>query len=212
VDDLGARREAFDLLREQRRPVAVAVLPGLPLSAAIAREAGRAGMEVLLDLPMETYPHPGRDPGAGALTMAMSPPEVQRRVAAHLDALPSVVGVMNHLGSRLTEDRARMRALAEVLAARRLFLVDAYTSSLSVAYDEAKAAGVRAARRQLLMDPATQGEAPGRWEEVARWAERRGEVVLVVHGQPAAIRLLREHLPRWEARGVRLTPISQLAR
>ena len=48
VDDLGSRRDVFDVLREIRRPLAVAVLPALPLSAAIARDASRAGMEVLL--------------------------------------------------------------------------------------------------------------------------------------------------------------------
>ena len=34
VDDLGSRRDVFDVLREIRRPLTVAVLPALPLSAA----------------------------------------------------------------------------------------------------------------------------------------------------------------------------------
>ena len=36
VDDLGSRRDVFDLVRELGRPVAVGVLPDLPLSAWIA--------------------------------------------------------------------------------------------------------------------------------------------------------------------------------
>src|ERR1700730_5901021 len=58
VDDLGARRDVFDLLRDFGRPLPVAVLPGLPLSEWTAREAAQAGMEVLLDLPMEPYRYP----------------------------------------------------------------------------------------------------------------------------------------------------------
>ncbi len=213
VDDLGSRRDVFELVRDLRRPVAIAVLPGLPLSASIAREASRAGMEVLLDLPMEPYRYPEMDPGPGALLMSMAPEELQRRVGEHLESVPAVIGVKNHLGSRMTEDRPRMRAVLEVLAARRLFLVDGYTSSLSVAYDEAKEAGVRAARRQILVDHAG-GEAGdrARWEAVAGWAERRGEVVVVAHGHPQTVRLLKEYVPRWEARGLRLVPVSQLAR
>lgn len=213
VDELGSRRDVFELVRDLRRPVAVAVLPGLPLSASIAREASRAGMEVLLDLPMESYRYPEVDPGPGALLMSMAPEELQRRVAEHLESLPPAVGVKNHLGSRMTEDRARMRAVLDVLAARRLFLVDGYTSSLSVAYDEAKETGVRAARRQILVDHA-RGEAGdrARWQEVAGWAERRGEVVVVAHGHPQTVRLLKEYVPRWEARGLRLVPVSQLVR
>ncbi len=213
VDDLGGRRDVFELVRDLKRPVAIAVLPGLPLSASIAREASRAGMEVLLDLPMEPYRYPELDPGPGALLMSMPAEELRRRLGEHLEALPAAVGVKNHMGSRMTEDRARMRALLEVLAARRLFLVDGYTSSLSVAYDEAKEVGVRAARRQILVDHA-RGEAGdrARWDEVAGWAERRGEVVVVARGYPQTVRLLREYIPRWEARGLRLVPVSSLAR
>ncbi|MGH7385590.1 MAG: divergent polysaccharide deacetylase family protein [Candidatus Rokuibacteriota bacterium] len=213
VDDLGGRRDVFDVLREIRRPLTVAVRPTLPLSATIARDASRAGMEVLLDLPMEPYRYPEVDPGAGALLMSMPPGEIQQLVGRHLEAVPPAVGVMNRMGSRLTEDRPRMRAVLEVLASRRLLLVDAYTSSQSVAFDEARDAGVRAARRQILVDHA-RGESGdrARWDEVAGWAERRGEVVVVAHGHPLTARLLKEYVPRWEARGLRLVPVSQLAR
>ena len=134
-------------------------------------------MEVLLGLPMEPYRFPEVDPGPGALLMSMPPGEIQQLVGSHLEAVAPAVGVVNRMGSRLTEDRPRMRAVLEVLAARRLFLVDAYTSSQSVAFDEARDAGVRAARRQILVDHA-RGEAGdrARWDEVAGWAERRGEV------------------------------------
>ena len=162
---------------------------------------------------MEPYRFPEIDPGPGALLMSMPPGEIQQRVGSHLEAVAPAVGVMNRMGSRLTEDRPRMRAVLEVLAARRLFLVDAYTSSQSVAFDEARSAGVRAARRQILVDHA-RGEAGDRvrWDEVAGWAERRGEVVVVAHGHPLTVRLLKEYVPRWEARGLRLVPVSPNSR
>jgi polysaccharide deacetylase 2 family uncharacterized protein YibQ len=213
VDELGGRRDVFDTLREIRRPLTVAVQPALPLSAAIARDAVRSGMEVLLDLPMEPYRYPELDPGPGVLLMSMPPAEIQQMVGAHLATVAPAIGVINRMGSRLTEDRPRMRAMLEVLAKRRLFLVDAYTSSQSVAYDEARGAGVRAARRQILVDHAA-GEAGdrARWDEVAGWAERRGEVTVVVHDHPLTVRLLKEYVPRWEARGLRLVPVSYVAR
>lgn len=213
VDDLGARRDVFDPLRDIRRPLTVAILPGLPLSGWTAREAAQAGMEVILDLPMEPYRFPEVDPGPGALLMAMGPQELQAQVGAHLASVPGAVGVTNHMGSRMTEDRARMRTVLEVLAGRRLFLVDGLASNLSVAYDEAKALGLRAGRRQIVVDHAA-GEAGdrARWDEVAWWAERRGEVIVIAHGHPLTARLLREYVPRWEARGIRLVPVSQLAK
>src|SRR5262249_45018421 len=161
VDDLGARRDVFDGLREIRRPLTVAVLPGLPLSEWTAREATQSGMEVLLDLPMEPYRYPEVDPGPGALLMAMTSQELQTQMGAHLASVPGAVGVTNHMGSRMTEDRARMRTVLDVMAGRRLFLVDGLTSNLSVAYDEAKAQGLRAGRRQVTVDHMA-GEAGGR--------------------------------------------------
>jgi polysaccharide deacetylase 2 family uncharacterized protein YibQ len=47
---------------------------------------------------------------------------------------------------------------------------------------------------------------------VAEWAERRGEVIVVAHGHPLTVKLLKEYVPRWEARGLRLVPVSTLAR
>ena len=213
IDNLGARRDVFDPLRDIRRPLTVAILPGLPLSEWTAREAAQAGMEVILDLPMEPYRFPEVDPGPGALLMAMGPQELQAQVGAHLASVPGAVGVTNHMGSRMTEDRTRMRTVLEVLAGRRLFLVDGLASNLSVAYDEAKALGLRAGRRQIVVDHAA-GEAGDRvrWDEVAWWAERRGEVIVIARGHPLTAGLLREYVPRWEARGIRLVPVSQLAR
>ncbi|HTY77281.1 MAG TPA: divergent polysaccharide deacetylase family protein [Candidatus Bathyarchaeia archaeon] len=213
VDDLGARRDVFDGLREIHRPLTVAVLPGLPLSEWTAREAMQSGMEVLLDLPMEPYRFPEVDPGPGALLMAMSAQELQTQIGAHLASVPGAVGVTNHMGSRMTEDRTRMRTVLEVIGGRRLFLLDGLTSNLSVAYDEAKAQGLRAGRRQVIVDHAA-GESGDRvrWDEVAWWAESRGEVIVIAHGHPLTARLLREYVPRWEAKGMRLVPVSQLAR
>src|ERR1700675_1593682 len=114
VDDLGGRRDVFDVLREIRRPLTVAVLPPLPLSASIARDAFRSGMEVLLDVPMEPYRYPELDPGPGMLLTSMAPGEIQHAVGTQLETVASAVGVMNRMGSRLTEDRTRMRAMLEV--------------------------------------------------------------------------------------------------
>jgi polysaccharide deacetylase 2 family uncharacterized protein YibQ len=197
VDDLGSRRDVFDLVRELGRPVAVGVLPDLPLSGWIAAEASRVGLEVLVDLPMEPYRFPELDPGPGALMMAMSPAELSRRVSAHLAALPTAIGATNHMGSRMTEDRVRMRAALEPLAERRLIFVDALTSNHSVAFDEA--AGGEAGERERL-------------EEAGRLAVERGEAVVLAHGHPLTLRLLKEYVPRWETTGIRVVPVSQLTR
>jgi len=210
VDGLGSRRDVFDSLREIGAPISVAVLPGLPLSSVIAREARNAGVEVLLDLPLEPYRYPEIDPGPSPLLMSMAPARLGERVAEHLDVVPGVTGVVTHMGSRMTEDRARMRAVLAPVAARGLAFVDARTSSHSVAYDEAARLGIRAARRQVLIDP-TSGAAAARvqCEAAARLAARE-TVVVLAHAHPLTVALLREYVPRWESAGLRLVPISRM--
>ena len=105
-----------------------------------------------------------------------------------------------------------MRMVLEVLAPRGLFLVDAYTSNLSVAYDEAREVGVRAARRPdhgRLQRPGRAGH--DGWAEVESWATVATRSSCSPSGQPSTARLLREWIPRWEARGLRVVPVSDLA-
>ncbi len=213
IDGFGARQDLFEQAAGIGRPLTIAVLPELPLSERIARDAGRAGFEVLVQVPMEPYRYPEVDPGPGALLLSMSRDEVIALTARHLAAMPAAVGVIGHMGSRFTEDRDHMRALLEPIRARGLMFVDGMASNLSVADDTAHALGIRSVRRQVRVDSAG-GEGPARLslDQAGRIAERRGEAVVVLSGHPLTIRLLKEYIPGWEARGVRMVPVSRLAR
>ncbi|MBI4012315.1 MAG: divergent polysaccharide deacetylase family protein [Candidatus Rokubacteria bacterium] len=211
VDELGSRADVFERVLALGRPVTVAVLPELPLSRRLARDAARAGLEVLLQLPLEPYRFPEVDPGPGVLLISMPPDEVTRRTRQHLAALPGAAGVVTRMGSRFTEDRARMRALLEPLFFQRLLFVDSLTSQASVGYDVARALGIPAGRRQVFVDP-DESEASARAGllEVERWATRRGSVIAIAHGRLLTVGLLAEAVPRWEAARLRLVPVSEL--
>jgi len=212
VDELGSRADVFERVLAFGRPVTIAVLPELPLSRRIIRDASRAGLEVLLQLPLEPYRFPEQDPGPGALLVWMPPAEVARRARQLLASAPGVTGVTTHMGSRFMEDTERMQALLEAVRSQNLLFVDGLTTHRSAGYDLARAMGVRAARRQVLLDP-DESEATGRARllEAERWAGRRGSVVAVARGRLLTLRLIEEAFHRWEALGLRLVPISELA-
>jgi polysaccharide deacetylase 2 family uncharacterized protein YibQ len=213
VEGLGGRQDLVDQVAGIDRALTIAVLPELPLSARTAREAMRAGFEVLVQIPMEPYRYPELDPGPGALLVSMSPLEVRSRVARYLAAMPYAVGVTGHMGSRLVEDPARVRAMLDPVRSRRLVFVDNLASSLSVAGDSARALGIPSTRRHVRVDYRDgEAEARARFEAAGDAAERRGEAVAVVSGHPLTIGLLRDYIRRWESRGIRLVRISQLAR
>ena len=162
VDELGGRADVAERVLALRRPVAVAVLPDLPLSRRIARDAARAGLEVLVQLPLEPYRFPEADPGPGRLLASMAPAEVTKRTRQHLAAVPGAVGVVTHMGSRFTEDRRQMRAVLEPVFLQGLFFVDSVTSPRSVGYDLARALGVPAGRPPgLRRSRRERGDRPG---------------------------------------------------
>jgi polysaccharide deacetylase 2 family uncharacterized protein YibQ len=68
-------------------------------------------------------------------------------------------------------------------------------------------------RRQVVVDHAG-GEAAGRegWDAAGRLATERGEAIVLAHGHPLTLRLLKEYVARWEAAGIRLVHVSQLTR
>jgi uncharacterized protein len=211
VDELGTRADVLERLIALRRRFTVAILPELPLSRQIARDAARAGLEVLVQLPLEPYRFPEVDPGPGVLRVSMGPTELTRRTRAHLASVPGAVGVATSMGSRFTEDRARMRAVLEPVFLGGLFFVDSVTTGRSVGYDLARALGIPAARRQVFLDPdESEARARGQFAAAERWAERRGAVVAIGHGRLLTVALLEEALPRWEARGLTVVPVSTL--
>lgn len=166
---------------------------------------------MLLQVPLEPYRYPEADPGPGALLVSMAPEEIARRTRRALQGLPEATGVMTRMGSRFTEDGPRMGALLEVARTQGLFFVDSQTTPRSVGYDLARQVGLRAARRQLFLDPDDrEATVRARLAEVPRWVERRGTVIAVGHGRLLTVRLLQEAIPQWEARGLRLVPVSDL--
>jgi len=144
--------------------------------------------------------------------MSMPPQQLETLTRKYLAQLPTVVGINTHMGSRMTESRGRMRAVLAALSEKRLLFVDSLTTNMSVAYDEAKALGIRAARRQVFLDPEFDETSERRqFEDVTRRAARGKDTIVIGHGHPMTLRLLHEYLPKWEAMGVRVVPVSQLA-
>ena len=67
-------------------------------------------------------------------------------------SVPGAVGVNNHEGSALTENKEAMKFLMAELKARNLFFLDSLTNPKSVAYATAIEFGLKAARRDVFLD------------------------------------------------------------
>ncbi|MDP9024348.1 MAG: divergent polysaccharide deacetylase family protein, partial [Candidatus Eremiobacteraeota bacterium] len=177
----------------------------------IAHDADAAGKGVMLHLPME--PLSGADPGPGRITVAMNDDAITAQVRDDLASVPLAAGVNNHEGSRATADDRVMRAVAAVLAERRLFFIDSRTGSASVAERDTRAAGIPTAGRDVFLDNVADVAATeAQLRRAAQLAKSQGSAIAIGHPRPTTLVAVRALLPELERDGVQLVLARDLVR
>jgi len=217
IDDVGRELHLFEQLHALRFPLTFSVLPGAIYAPGVQlrlRADRRRPREILLHLPCEPEDPAkmveGGEAGELFLRVGDSPAQLQDALAAALHRVPGAVGVNNHMGSRLTAERAAMDALMPVLRARGLYFLDSRTTPRSQALAAAEAAGLPALGRDIFLDADPSPAAVlAQLELAAERAQLRPQVV-IAHPSPAVMETLREGLPRLHARGIGVYPLSEL--
>jgi hypothetical protein len=211
IDDLGQDvKQAQEVLSLPGR-ITLAIMPGLGNSLRIAELARQDKHEVLIHLPME---HRGKNgkPAPGILRSDMTPMEFLAVVSEDVASVPGAVGINNHEGSALTENKEAMKFLMAELKARNLLFLDSLTSAKSVAYATAKEFGLKAAKRDVFLDNEADNPAYIRkqLDELADIARERGTAIGIGHPHPATISELRKWLAEADEQGIEIVPVSKL--
>lgn len=219
IDDLAgpAEKTGAEALFHLGFPVTVAVLPHYPSSWQLAKRAHRAGMEVLVHMPMEPE---GKVPpaalGRGALLTTLPASEIKERVRRAIDSVPYAAGMNNHMGSRATADRRVMRAVMEVLKERGMFFVDSRTTGHSVALEVAREVGVPCLQSDFFLDDVEDEDyIRKRLYDVAARARARGRATAIGHvghavaDTVAVMEAMKEEL---KLQGIKFVHVSELIR
>lgn len=210
IDDMGYDTEMAANFLELDGILSFSVLPYSPYHKRIASAVHNSGRDVLLHLPMEPLQYPKVNPGEGALVTSMSPDELLEQLRNNLDAVPYIVGVNNHMGSRLTQDSAKMRQIFTILKRRGLFFVDSLTSPKSCCAQTAKIFNLKFARRQVFLDHIQEADAIRfQIKRLVTVAKRRGQAIGIGHPYPVTLQILKEELPNIKQQ-IKLVRISEL--
>ncbi len=211
IDDLGWDLGAAQVLLAMEVPLSFAILPHTPYKDFIAREAQRRGRDILLHLPMEPYSYPHVNPGRPVLLGTMDRHEFTAQMESALATVPSAVGVNNHMGSRLTENRAAMHMVMQWMKQRNLFFLDSRTSPKSLAYQVAREFGVRTAQRHIFLDNETDPlKIAEQLQRLAAFARKHGSAIGIGHPHPETVQSLRYTLPEIQQTGIEVVPVSRL--
>jgi polysaccharide deacetylase 2 family uncharacterized protein YibQ len=212
IDDLGQDvKQAKEVLALPGK-VTLAVMPGLSQSKNIAELAGQAGREVLLHLPMEPLKNHEKTRSPGTLSSDMTPLAFLNTLSENVASVPGAVGVNNHEGSALTENKEAMKFLMAELKARNLFFLDSLTNPKSVAYATAVEFGMKAARRDVFLDNDSDHPASIRkqLDELVEIARQHGKAIGIGHPHTATLSELRKWLAETGTQGIEVVPVSRL--
>ncbi len=211
IDDMGWELPIAQDLLALDHPLSFAVLPQAPYQLKIAEAALQYRRDLLLHLPMEPHGYPKVNPGPNALLSHMNSDEMAKLVRTALEALPQVVGVNNHMGSSLTENRNAMQVVMRELKRYDLFFLDSRTSADSQAHQIAREMGIPTAKRHVFLDNnVDQVHISEQLHRLARMASQQGHAIGIGHPYPETLLALKRTLPVLRQAGVRIVPISRL--
>lgn len=209
IDDLGHNLSRGRAALALPGKLNYAVLPYTPHGKRLAHKAAASGKEVMLHTPMSNLAN--TPVGRGALTPELSATEFHSTLNAALDQFPQIVGINNHMGSELTQQRAPMARVMRELRERQLYFVDSRTSESTVAAAVATEFHVPNLSRHVFLDNDISEQAiDARFQEVLKRAEQEGFAVAIGHPHAETIAYLQKALPHIEERGIRLAFVSEV--
>lgn len=211
IDDLGDLAAAGERAIDLPGPVTCAFLPHSRHTARLARDAHAAGKEVILHQPMQAAAR--LSPGAGVVTLSMDETALRETVRDNLRAVPHAVGVNNHMGSLLTRHPGHMTWLMALLREEGIaYFLDSRTSKRTVAERMAREQGFGSQRRHVFLDNEAEVEAVRtQFLKLVAMAREQGRAIGIGHPYPATLEVLEQELPRLEAAGIELVPVSAVA-
>jgi len=211
IDDLGGKDKISQELLRWDLPITLAILPFTPFSKTLAGEAHRQGKEVILHLPMEPRGYPQIRPGEGVLLKEMDEARLVRQLSKDIEAVPHVIGVSNHMGSRLMEDSEKMKIVFSELKRRGLFFLDSRTTPQTIGLQVAQSVGLKAMERSVFIDnSSTEEDIKQQLEQLIQLSLSKGKAIGIGHPHPSTLKYIKEMIPKMKEKGIEVVPLSEV--
>jgi uncharacterized protein len=212
LDDVGVARSHAELAIDMPAVITLSFMTYANGVADMAARAHAKGHELMLHVPME--PLDGDvDAGPHALTVDLPDGELLKRLAWGLGRFPGYIGINNHMGSRFTQDERGMRVVLEELKRRNLLFLDSRTIGTTIGDKLAARMGVAHVMRDVFLDDEMDQAAVMKQLAYAeRVALSKGHAIAIGHPHPATLAAIRAWMPKAEARGFVIVPLSAVAK
>ena len=216
IDDFGLNYKPTPPDEEwmaQAGTMTFAVMPESPRStkAALLTSAA-AGKELIIHYPFDPFQSlamnkDALDPGDAVKIKAL--------LEKAMKQIPGAKGLNNHRSYKGTKNAPLMRAFMALLKPTGMYFLDSKVSEKSVAYAEAKAAGIPAAENYIFLDTAdlhTKAFCEKMLKQAVARARKSGSAVAIGHHYyRTTFDCLKDEMPRYEKEGVEFVRASALA-
>jgi hypothetical protein len=212
LDDVGVARSHAEMAIDMPAVITLSFMTYADGVADMAARAHAKGHELMLHVPME--PLDGDvDAGPHALTVDLSDGELLKRLAWGLKRFPGYIGINNHMGSRFTQDERGMRVVLAELKRRNLLFLDSRTIGTTIGDKLAARMGVAHVMRDVFLDDEMDEAAVLKQLAYAeKVATSKGQAIAIGHPHPATLAAIRAWMPKAEARGFVIVPLSAVAK
>lgn len=213
IDDMGSSVQEVNELMAIKLPLTFSIIPGLAKGKEVAQAAHANGYLVMIHIPMEPQGYPQQRMEKNGLLLSQSDAEIQRRLSSFMQAVPFAAGANNHMGSRFTEDKAKMGTVLGILKGKGLFYIDSKTTPHSVGYALSREMGIETASRNVFIDNVQNVDAiKAQLEQLADSARRKGTAIGICHPHKTTITALTALLPELHKSGINFVYVGDLVR
>ncbi len=213
IDDFGYvySKVARDFLR-MPYSLTVSIIPGLPESQRLAREASLFAKEVLVHMPMEPLQAAWRDDGY-ILTSGHNNSILRMRIKKAFSEIPGAVGMNNHQGSKATVDSRIMQVVMSELKELNKIFVDSYTNNKSIAAATARKNKVPAITNTLFIDARDERQFMlAQLQRISELSAKGENVVAIAHVRKNTFAVLNTMLPEMAGKGIEFVFVSELVK
>lgn len=197
IDDIGYDKKIAMALCDLDSNITFSVLPFAPFGKIISKQLHAKGSQLMLHLPMEPVEYPEVNPGPGAILSSMSPDTLLDQLKKSMKDVPHIVGVNNHMGSKITTHSDQMNQIFTILKKEDLFFIDSRTAPKSQCESSARLLRLRFGQRDIFLDNFQNQEyITGQFEKLKALAIKHGSAIGIGHPYEATLHTLSSELPK----------------
>ena len=216
IDDFGYCGEGTEDMLALPVPLTAAVMPFSDCSEHDAKLAEQYGKETIIHMPMESLTGKRSWVGDKGVFRDLTDEEIHKRVEEAHQIVPNAIGLNNHMGSAIMEDKRCLSAVMDIVSEKGFLFLDSMTTPNSVSEEVCSAKNVMLLKRNVFLDSTDDINVVKKQLRLAAdTAKKQGSAIAIGHVGPEGgnitVQAIRELAPELEREGITFVSLSELA-